>query len=76
LSKEEETELSTHLVRVANLDYRKIRAEVMCLVERYTIQKNVLKGSAISNSWWQRFLERNPKLRHQCGDSMNRYGHQ
>ena len=69
LTKEEESELTSHLVHVANLGYGKTRRDVKCLVEKYAIQKNVLKGTAISNSWWQRFLERNPKLRLRRGDS-------
>ena len=30
--------------------------------------KKVLKGSAISNGWWQRFLQRNPNLKLRHGD--------
>ena len=30
--------------------------------------KKVLKGSAISNGWWQRFLQRNPTLKLRRGD--------
>ena len=51
------------------MGYEKTRRDVKCLVEQYAIQKNVLKESAISNGWWQRFLERNPILRLRCGDS-------
>ena len=69
LSKVEESELSAHLVHVANMGFGKTRRDVKCLVEQYAIQKNVLKGSAISNGWWQRFLERNPILRLRRGDS-------
>ena len=68
LSKEEESELADHLIHVANLGYDKTRRDVKCLVERYAIQKEVLKGSAISNGWWQRFLQRNPNLKLRRGD--------
>ena len=69
LSKAEESELSAHLVHVANMGFGKTRRDVKCLVEQYAIQKNVLKGFAISNGQWQRFLERNPILRLRRGDS-------
>ena len=68
LSKEEESELADHLIHVANLGYGKTCRDVKCLVERYAIQKKVLKGSAISNGWWQRFLQRNPNLKLRRGD--------
>ena len=65
----EESELTSHLVHVANLGYGKTCRDAKCLVEKYAIQKNVLKGTVISNGWWQRFLERKPKSRLRHGDS-------
>ena len=30
---------------------------------------NLIKGSSISNGWWERFLHRNPELSLRSGDA-------
>ena len=69
LSVTEEAQLSTHLLDAAKIGYGKTRRDVMCLVETYVRQKGVLKGSSITDGWWQKFMKRNPSLRLRAGDS-------
>ena len=69
LSVTEEAQLSTHLLDAAKIGYGKTRRDVMCLVETYVRQKGVLKGSSITDGWWQKFMKRNPILRLCAGDS-------
>ena len=68
LSVTEEAQLSTHLLDAAKIGYGKTRPDVMCLVETYVRQKGVLKGSSITDGWWQKFMKRNP-IRLCAGDS-------
>ena len=69
LSTGEETELSSHLLQVAKMGFGQTRCDVKCLVETYVKQKGTLRGSTITNGWWQKFLKRNPMLRLRAGDS-------
>ena len=69
LSPTEEAQLSSHLIDAAKLGFGKTRRDVKCLVETYVKQKGTLKGTCISNGWWQKFLTRNPTLRLRAGDS-------
>lgn len=69
LSKEEESELASHLLQAADIGYRKTREDIKCIVEEYLRRKGTLKGTTISNGWWEKFLRRNPTLRLRSGDS-------
>ena len=69
LSAEEESDLSKYLLEVVSFGYGKTRREVQNLVESYVKQKGQLKGSSISNGWWERFLHRNPELSLRSGDA-------
>ena len=41
----------------------------MGIAESVAVDKGVLKGAKISEGWWRRFLERQPKLSLRHGDS-------
>ncbi len=69
LTKDEEEELSSHLLTASSIGYGKTRRDVRCLVESYLKGKGTLKGSVISNGWWEKFLKRNPFLSLRTGDS-------
>ena len=85
LNKQEEKDLTDHLVLAAKVGYGKTRRDVMNLVETYVnskplqieAQKTVngpsqieaKKPVAISNGWWFKFKRRNPLLSLRCGDS-------
>ena len=69
LSANEERELAYHLLQASAIGYGKTRMDVRCLVESYLKTKGTLKGSCLSNGWWERFLERNPSLSVRSGDS-------
>ena len=51
------------------LGFGQTRRDVKCLVETSVKQKGTLRGSTITNGWWQKFLKRNPVLRLRAGDS-------
>ena len=70
LSTGEETELSSHLLQVAKMGFGQTRHDVKCLVEMCVKQKGTLRGSTITNGWWQKFLKRNPMLKLRAGDSI------
>ena len=69
LTKNEESELSNHLLTASSIGYGKTRQDVRCLVESYLKQKGTLRGEVISNGWWENFLRHNPVLRLRSGDS-------
>ena len=69
LSPIEEAELTNHLLSASKMGFGKTRRDVKLLVETYTRSKGTLKGSEISNGWWQKFLKRNPSLRLRAGDA-------
>lgn len=69
LTVEEEAELTSHLLQAADIGFGKTRRDVKCIVETYARQKNTLKGTAISDGWWNRYLKRNPEISLRCGDS-------
>ena len=47
----------------------KTRRDIKGIAKSVTQDKGVLKGVKISDGWWQRFLECQPKLTLRCGDS-------
>ena len=71
LTKDEEIELSDHLLTASEIGYGKTRRDVCCLVESHLKAKkeNVMKGTKLSNGWWEKFLKRNPNLKLRVGDS-------
>ena len=69
LTVEEEAELTSHLIQAADIGFGKTRRDVKCIVETYAQQKNTLKGSAVSDGWWSKYLKRNPEISLRCGDS-------
>ena len=69
LTKNEETDLASHLLTASSIGYGKTRRDVRCIVESYLKQKGTLKGTVISNGWWEKFLKRNPSLSLRSGDS-------
>ena len=69
LTVEEEAELTSHLLQAADIGFGKTRRDVKCIVETYAQQKKVLKGSVVSDGWWNRYLKRNPKISLRSGDS-------
>ena len=68
LDTSEERELTDFLVSSAECGYGKTRQEVMNIVEKVALDKNILRGSKISSGWWRRFLERQKTLSLRCGD--------
>ena len=69
LTVEEEAELTSHLLQAADIGFGKTRRDVKCIVETYARQKSTLKGSTISDGWWNKYLKRNPEISLRCGDS-------
>ena len=69
LSTEEESELARHLLQAADIGFGKTRRDVKCIVEEHLRRKGTLKGTTISDGWWEKFLQRNPNLRLRSGDS-------
>ena len=51
LTVEEEAELTSHLLQVADIGFGKTRRDVKFIVETYARQKNTLKGTTISDGW-------------------------
>lgn len=69
LTVDEEAELSQHLLQASAMGLGKTRRDVKCLVEVCVRKKGTLRGSAVSNGWWDKFLKRNPMLSLRSGDS-------
>ena len=69
LSIQEESELATHLLQAADIGFGKTRRDVKCIVEEYLHRKGTLKGTTVSDGWWEKFVQRNPILRLRSGDS-------
>ena len=53
LTRNEEMELSTHLIQAASIGLGKTRRDVKCIVGSYAKSKGILKGSTVSNGWWE-----------------------
>lgn len=68
LTSSEEKELEAFLNDCSQVGYGKTRRDVMSIAETVASDKGVLKGSRISEGWWRRFLERQPKLSLRRGD--------
>ena len=61
----------SHLLTASEIGGGKTRRDVCCLVESHLKAKkeNVMKGTKLSNGWWEKFLKRNPNLKLRVGDS-------
>ena len=58
-SNDEETEISTFLLKCSVMGYGKTRRDVLNIAEGYAIKKGIqLKKEHISDGWWRRFKER------------------
>ena len=62
LTVDEEAELLQHPLQASAMGLGKNSRDVKCLVEVYVTKKGTLRGSAISNGWWDKFLKRIPML--------------
>ena len=69
LSTEEEAQLASHLVEVAQVGYGKTRKQVMHIAEQVARDKSILRGDRISSGWWRRFTDRQPQLSLRRGDA-------
>ena len=71
LTKQEEKELTDHLVLSEKVGYGKTRRDVMNLVETYVNSQRSegKKNVTISNGWWFKFRKRNPLISLRKGDS-------
>ena len=69
LSAEKESELASHLLQAADMGFGKTRRDVKCVVQEHLQRKGTLKGTSVSNGWWEKFLRRNPNLSLRSGDS-------
>ena len=68
LTDEEEDALANHLIEAASIGYGKTHAEVKSLTEKIAIEKNILLKDQVTDGWWHRFKERQPKLSLRRGD--------
>ena len=62
LSAKEEDNLKQYLVEACHIGYGKMRSRAKGIVENVAIVKGILCSPRVSNGWWRRFLERNPRL--------------
>ncbi len=62
LDDEEEDALAEHLLEVASIGYGKTRSEVKFVAEKVAAENNLLLKDKITDGWWHRFKERQPKL--------------
>ena len=69
LTRDEEQELSTYLIKASSMGLGKTRRDVKCIVGSFVKNKGTLKSSTVSNGWWEKFLKRNPALSLRSGDS-------
>ena len=68
LSSNEEKELEAFLKNCAQVGYSKTTRDVMSIAESVANDKGVSRGTKISEGWWRRFLECQPKLTLRRGD--------
>ena len=69
LTRDEETELSAHLLQASSIGLGRTRRDVKSIVGSFVKSKGLLKGKTVSNGWWEKFLKRNPTLSLRSGDS-------
>ncbi len=69
LDKDEEKALADHLIEVASIGYGKTRREVKSITEKVAKEKNLLRKERVTDGWWRRFKERQPKLSLRRGDA-------
>jgi len=69
LSPAEEEELGNYLKDCAKMGYGKTRKDVLGIVQSTASDKGLLRSERVTEGWWRRFLERQPKLSLRQGDS-------
>lgn len=60
LSVEEEEELCNFLAQVASIGYPRTKKQVLGLVRGVLASKGI--EASVTNGWWERFCQRNPKM--------------
>jgi len=61
--------LETFLKYCSEVGYEKTRKEVLAIAEGVDHDKNVLRGTKISQGWWRNFIERQGDLSLRKGDN-------
>lgn len=61
LTDAEEEEFVNFLVQIAGVGYPRTRKQVLALVQRI-IESKGITSRTVSNGWWERFIQRNPRL--------------
>ena len=69
LSPAEEEELGNYLKDCAKMGYGKTRKDVLGIVQSTASDKGLLRSECVTEGWWQRFLERQPRLSLRQGDN-------
>ena len=69
LNEIEEKVPADHLIEAEAIGYGKTRREVILITEKVAGEKNLLRKDHVSDGWWKRFKERQPKLSLRCGDA-------
>jgi len=57
LNAEEENTLATFLKHCSEVGYGKTRKEVLAIAEGVAHDKNILRGTKISQGWWRSFIK-------------------
>ena len=65
----EENTLATFLKHCSEVGYGKTRKEVLAIAEGVARDKNILRGTKISQGWWRNFIERQGDLSLRRGDN-------
>ena len=60
LTDEEENELEKFIYHCSAIGYGKTRGEVLCLVDRFLVFRDVRRTSSVSSGWLSSFLKRHP----------------
>ena len=69
LAPAEEKELSLFIVDVAKADYGKTRKEIKAIAENVAKEKGIIRSNKVTDGWFNRFMDRNPKLSLRKGDA-------
>lgn len=62
LTKQEEEEFASFLVRCADIGYAHSLAQVLALAQQIVDRKGI--NTMVTRGWWKRFCQRNPQLSH------------
>ena len=69
LSPEEEDEVVDYVLDACAIGYGKTRRQLKCIVENVAIEKDILRGSHVTDGWLTRFKQRHPRMSLRCGDA-------